>query len=153
MYRTIVLAYDGAQASREAADQATAVAKMWGAKVHLLAVVGGEFGMALAETAVPADVLEREYEQEQRILEEEARQLRDAGLTVEAHLAAGSPAQEIGRLARRVGADLIVVGHREHGTIARWWSGSVGESLLAHAACSVLVAVRRVPASDASADR
>ena len=47
-------------------------------------------------------------------------------------------------MVREIGADLVVVGDREQTALARWWSGSVGQSLLAHAPCSVLVAVSRV---------
>ncbi|NUZ07479.1 universal stress protein [Piscinibacter koreensis] len=57
------------------------------------------------------------------------------------HLAHGNAAEEIGRVAREVGADLLVVGHREQGRLSRWWRGSVGASLLTHAPCSILVAV------------
>lgn len=44
--------------------------------------------------------------------------------------------------AREMNADLIVVGHRDQGTLARWPNGSVGESILHHPPCSVLVAVK-----------
>jgi len=40
-----------------------------------------------------------------------------------------------------VGANLIVVGHREQSTFARWWSGSTGATLLGVAPCSVLIAI------------
>ena len=44
--------------------------------------------------------------------------------------------------AREMNADLIVVGHRDQGTLARWLNGSVGASILHHPPCSVLVAVK-----------
>jgi nucleotide-binding universal stress UspA family protein len=40
-----------------------------------------------------------------------------------------------------------VIGHREQKLLARLWNGSVGQQLIAHAPCSVLVAV--APASAA----
>ena len=85
------------------------------------------------EGPAPADV--------RRVLTEGAEALRRAGLSVDTRLAAGNPAEEIGRMAHEVGADLVVVGHREQSAMARWWHGSVGASLLAHAPCSLLVAV------------
>ena len=85
--------------------------------------------------------LEREYQEVRRVLTEGAEALRRAGLSVDTRLAAGNPAEEIGRMAHEVGADLVVVGHREQSAMARWWHGSVGASLLAHAPCSLLVAV------------
>jgi nucleotide-binding universal stress UspA family protein len=99
-------------------------------------------GVALAEAVAPSEeLLAREYQEVQRVLNQGAEELRRVGLTVETSFRQGNPAEEIGRLAREVGADLIVVGHREQAALARWWRGSVGASLLAHAPCSLLVAV------------
>ena len=141
MYRTILLAYDGSQQGREALDQGAKLASLCKARVHLLAVVAHELGVALAEAAAPSDLPEREYQEVRRVLAAGAEELRRAGLSVETRLGRGNPAEEVGRAAHEVGADLIVVGHREQSALARWWRGSVGASLLAHAPCSLLVAV------------
>ncbi len=139
---TIVLAYDGSRQGHEALDQGAELASLCQARVHLLAVVGHELGVALAEAVAPSEeLLAREYQEVQRVLNQGAEELRRVGLTVETSFRQGNPAEEIGRLAREVGADLIVVGHREQAALARWWRGSVGASLLAHAPCSLLVAV------------
>ncbi|MGD9601805.1 MAG: universal stress protein [Gammaproteobacteria bacterium] len=144
MYRKILMAYDGTRPGRAALRQGADLAILCKARVYLLAVVASELGITLAEAAAPSDLPEREREEVRRVLTEGAEELRNAGLSVETRLGAGNPAEEIGRVAREVGADLIVVGHREQTALARWWSGSVGLSLLAHAPCSVLVAVSRV---------
>lgn len=141
MYRRIVLAYDGTRAGREALRQGTDLAILCKAEVCLLAVVAPELGITLAEAAAPSDLPERERDEVRRVLMEGAEELRRAGLAVKTRLGAGNPAEEIGRVAREVGADLVVVGHREQTALARWWGGSVGASLLAHAPCSLLVAV------------
>lgn len=141
MYRTILLAYDGSRQGHEALDQGAELALLCQARVHLLAVVAQEPGVALAEAVAPSDVPEREYQEARHVLEAGAEALRRAGLSVETRLGRGNPAEEIGRVAREIGADLIVVGHREQSALARWWRGSVGASLLAHAPCSLLVAV------------
>lgn len=144
MYRTILLAYDGSRQGREALQQGTELALLCrAARIHLLAVVAHELGVTLAEAAAPSDLPEREYQAVRRLLTETAKTLQASGLLVETHLAAGNPAEEIGRTAREVGADLIVVGHREQTALARWWRGSTGASLLAHAPCSLLVAVSK----------
>lgn len=142
MYQTILLAYDGSQQGREALDQGAELASLCQARVHLLAIVAQELGVALAEAAAPSeDLAEREYQEVRSILEEGAEGLRQSGLAVETRIRRGNPAEEIGRMALEVGADLIVVGHREQSALARWWRGSVGASLLAQAPCSLLVAV------------
>ena len=141
MYRKILLAYDGSRAGREALCQGADLARLCRAEVILLAIVALEPGVALAEAVAPSDLRAREQEEMERLLEEGAQNLRQAGLSVETRLRQGHPAEEIGRLAREMGVDLIVVGHREQGALARWWSGSTGASLLAHVPCSLLVAV------------
>ncbi|WP_280548148.1 MULTISPECIES: universal stress protein [unclassified Halomonas] len=142
MYQTILLAYDGSQQGREALAQGAELASLCRARVYLLAVVAHELGVALAEAvAASEDLPEREYQEVHRVLTEGAEGLRRAGLSVETRISMGNPAEEIGRMALEVGADLIVVGHREQTALARWWRGSVGASLLAHTPCSLLVAV------------
>jgi nucleotide-binding universal stress UspA family protein len=54
----------------------------------------------------------------------------------------GNPAEQIALAAKEMKADLIVVGHRDQGTLSRWLNGSVGESILHYPPCSVLVAVK-----------
>jgi nucleotide-binding universal stress UspA family protein len=141
MYHRILLAFDGSQAGREALRQGEDLARLCGAEVVLLAVVVGQIGVAPAEAIASAEVIALEHRATQQLLDEGAHMLRQAGLSVRTSLRAGHPAEEIGRAARDTRADLIVVGHREQGTLARWWGGSTGASLLAHAPCSVLVAV------------
>jgi len=49
---------------------------------------------------------------------------------------------EIAHCARRIEADLIVVGHKHlDGWAARWWQGSISKALIEQAPCSVLVVI------------
>jgi nucleotide-binding universal stress UspA family protein len=49
---------------------------------------------------------------------------------------------QITACARRVGADLIVVGHKHlESWAARWWRGSTSPALIEHAPCSVLCVI------------
>jgi len=143
MYRTILLAYDGTRQGHEALDQGAELARLCQARVYLLAVVAHDLGITLAAAAAaaPSDLPEREYQEVRQILVKAAEILLASGLPVESRLAVGNPAEEIGRVAREVSAELVVVGHREQTAMARWWGGSTGASLLAHAPCSLLVAV------------
>ncbi len=141
MYRKILLAYDGSQPGHEALHQGAELASLCRARVVLLAVLAPEFGTTLAMATAPLQLPESEIAAVKRVLEEGAEELRNAGLRVETLLVAGYPADEIGRVASEISADLIVVGHRRQKTLARWWGGSTGASLLAHAPCSILVAV------------
>jgi len=143
MYRTMLLAFDGSRPAHEAPRQGVDLALLCQANVYLLAVLAPELGVLLAEAVAASDLPERERAEVERVLMDGAKELRDAGLSVETRLGSGNPAEEIGRVAREVAADLIVVGHREQGALARWWNGSTGASLVAHAPCSILVAIAR----------
>jgi nucleotide-binding universal stress UspA family protein len=68
-----------------------------------------------------------------------ARSLRDHGLTVEAVVREGDPRVVIVEEAREWSADLIVVGSHGHTGIKRWLMGSVAQSVVSHAPCSVEV--------------
>jgi nucleotide-binding universal stress UspA family protein len=49
-------------------------------------------------------------------------------------------------VASRIGADLIVMGHRYRGRLAKWWSEDEESTLLHKVSCSILVAMD-IPAS------
>ena len=54
----------------------------------------------------------------------------------------GETVDEITKYAKKINADLIVVGHKHlDGWAARWWRGSVSKSLIEHAHCNVLVVI------------
>ena len=65
--------------------------------------------------------------------------LKALGFSPTARLEAGDPGQKIADVAEEIGAQLVVVGHRPQGPLARWWFGSVGSYLVKRLRCSVLV--------------
>ena len=140
MYRRILLAFDGSPDGREALAQAETLASVCGATVHLLTILDPSESMLIVEamSLIPDNqrfVIEA-------VLDEGANRLRRAGCTATSELKYGKPTEQIILSAREINADLIVVGHRDQGTLARWLNGSVGESILHEPPCSVLVAVK-----------
>jgi nucleotide-binding universal stress UspA family protein len=77
-----------------------------------------EGALAGASVQVEEDFME--------ILNEGVARLRRLGFDPTAKLVRGQPAEEIGKYARQIGADLIVVGHRRQSAFDRWWSGPKG---------------------------
>ena len=70
------------------------------------------------------------------------RQLVSAGYQARGEVLLGETVDEITKYAKKIEADLIVVGHKHlDGWAARWWRGSVSKSLIEHAPCSVLVVI------------
>ncbi len=81
-------------------------------------------------------------QQYKNILDDGLRRLRKSGHTVTGEVLVGDQVGEIVECAKKIEADLIVVGHKHlEGWAARWWRGSSSPALIERAACSVLVAI------------
>ena len=74
-----------------------------------------------------------------RLVEQSAQKLIQAGFTAEAVCQLGKPAEEIMNVASKHRADLIVMGAKGLGAIARFLLGSVSTRVVQHSSCSVLV--------------
>lgn len=140
MYQTILLAYDGSPDGREALAQGKNLASMYGAAVHLLAIIDPSENMLAVEGM--SFVPDNQQFVVQSVLDAGVRGLQRVGCAATKDVKYGNPAEQIVLSAREMKADLIVVGHRDQGALARWLNGSVGASILHHAPCSILVAVK-----------
>jgi nucleotide-binding universal stress UspA family protein len=143
----ILLAVDGSVSSDRAVSLVTSLELAPDSLVRVISVQE-PFTDALAMTwAAMGDAgtnIETEEEAEARARREavaraEARLLRD-GLKVEGFLVHGRPGSSIADEATAMGADLVVVGSRGHGTIATMVLGSTASEVVDHAPCPVLVA-------------
>ena len=139
MYKKVLLAYDGSIEGRRALREGAKLAQFCGAEVFLLAVV------EIASSVAPLDggvviSMDAEIATYEAILAEGVERLKTMGFSPTARLGMGAAGQEIAGVAEEIGANLVVVGHRPTGPLARWWFGSVGTYLIEHLRCSVLVA-------------
>ena len=143
-YSKILLAYNGSEDGKRALLECADLAQFYGAQTHLLAVASMPPSLFLTEGFVPEELLEEEKKRTQQLLDEGIKSLTDRGFQASGHLAVGEPVEEICRLAKELGVDLIVVGHNQNTSFAaRWWKGSVGGSLIDYAPCSLLIALAR----------
>jgi nucleotide-binding universal stress UspA family protein len=149
--RRIVAGYDGSPEAADAVARARRLAAAADAVVHVLAVVD-----AAPPTTGGFDAmvyLPEDWEEIAAIRRQEAREQLDellggaTGLTAE--LVDGDPALALCEASRR--ADLLVVGSRHWGPLARLFVGSVAEYVVRHARCPVLVIPRRAATSAAEA--
>ena len=140
MYQKILLAYDGSPDGREALAQARNLASMSGATVRLLAIIDPSENMLAVEGM--SFVPDNQRFVMQSVLDAGVKRLQGAGCAATNDVKYGNPAEQIVLSAREMNADLIVIGHRDQGALARWLNGSVGASILHHPPCSVLVAVK-----------
>jgi nucleotide-binding universal stress UspA family protein len=148
MFKTILLCYDGSREGHAVLDDGAELALRLNATTHLLAVIRPNAGAVVAEALVGEAPFAEVSRATEEILQEGIAQLAAKGLKVEGHIASGEPVEQIADAARRLGADLIVLGHRHRGPLERWWQNSVGSSLLDASPCSILVAL----AQDASTE-
>lgn len=141
MYNTVLLCYDGSPDGREALREGTEIARRFNSVAHLLAVVPVISGAD--DIPATTEAVETNQTDFQHVLDEGVADLRAAGINVTGHIASGRPIEVIASYARKLDVDLIVVGHRHQGRLARWWRGSVGSLLVDRAPCSILIAVDR----------
>lgn len=128
-----------ARASGAVADAAELAGQL-GATLHVVSVVPPP--MTAADAMIPSGAL---YDHavsttavEERLATDAAR-LRSGGLEVEVHVAMGSAADVLCKVAEAVDAQLIVVGNRRVQGAGRLL-GSVAKKVIRHAPCSVLIA-------------
>ncbi len=143
MYKRILLAYNGSEAGQKALLDCQDLAQWSGATLYLVAVMPVMLGVVGLEGAVyDKDLADREHGTYQAVLNEGVRRLAAAGHTASGEVLVGETIDEITQYAKKIDADLIVVGHRHlDNWAARWWRGSVSKALIEHASCSVLVVI------------
>ena len=137
--KKVLVAYDGTREGRNALRQGADVVLCMRAEVYLLAISRNLVSTAIPEGVTP-ELCEQEDERADALLQEGIAWLRERGVAAEGSLEYGSAVDCIAATAQRIGADLIVLGHKPRGRLARWWSESDEESLLERVRCSILVA-------------
>jgi nucleotide-binding universal stress UspA family protein len=145
MYKKILLAYDGSETGQKALIESREMADWGGAEIALVAVMPPPTAFIGGEGGVYDVGLEEEERREfQSVLDDGVRRLNESGRKSVGELVVGEAVVEIAAYAGRIGADLIVVGHRHlDGWAKRWWRGSTAKALIENAPCNVLVVITK----------
>ena len=134
--KTIVVGYDGTEASERALERAGELEGAFGSTVILASVspvmTGAAHGGGSVDPTDPPDA-------HQSLLDAAKDKLAARGVQAETVLGLGDPAEAIVELAEQRGADLIVVGTREPGFWERLLGHSVSGAVQRHAHCDVLI--------------
>jgi nucleotide-binding universal stress UspA family protein len=143
MYKRILLAYDGSDAGQKALLDCRELAQWSQSDLHLIAVMPSAMSFVGLEGGVyDVELEEREKKKYMAVLEDGLKRLADAGWTAQGEVVTGEAIDEITKSARKIGADLIVVGHKHLDSwAARWWRGSISGTLIEYSPCSVLVVI------------
>jgi len=136
--RTVLLTTDFSDTSRKAFPYAREIARRFGAKVILAHVEEGYLPPPIIEYAnVGIEEIER---RQQECAEERLEALRDefdSEIPVEIEVASGTPHLRIVEMAKRHGADLIVMAGHGRNFISHAILGSTTERVLRRAPCPV----------------
>jgi nucleotide-binding universal stress UspA family protein len=139
----ILLAVDGSEQARVAAEAAAEISASTGSGLHVVFVMPTAehlYGYHLYSKELKRSVREQAGGDVRAFLDEQVRWIEDHGGKVEdTHMAVGRPDAEIVELAEELGAGLTVVGSRGLGGVRRALVGSVSDSVVRHAHGPVLL--------------
>lgn len=142
MFRHILVALDGSDCAHKALDLAVNLAKEQGARCTVCTVVD-VVRAAASMTFATGDIVNEWI----ATLNEDARHIERAaiekyansGVAIETVVLEGSPAAALIDVAKREGADLIVMGSHGRTGLKRLWLGSVAELVVQEATTPILI--------------
>ncbi|MBI4305574.1 MAG: universal stress protein [Chloroflexi bacterium] len=153
MFKHILVPLDGSRESEKAVPIAASLAKVFTARMTLMAVVeatqapetaGSQARVPTPEEQAAADEARRQADEARQgyaaYLREIESRLKNAGASVSSQVRQGRPAEEIERVARDRGSVLIVMLSRRDPSLARGILGSVTDRVLRTGTVPVLVA-------------
>jgi nucleotide-binding universal stress UspA family protein len=139
----ILLAVDGSEQARAAAEAAAELSASTGSGLHVVFVMPTAehlYGHHLYSRELRESIREQAEDDVRTFLDEQVGWLVEHGGKVEdTHMSVGRPDAEIVKLAEGLGASLTVVGSRGLGGVRRALVGSVSDSVVRHAHGPVLV--------------
>jgi nucleotide-binding universal stress UspA family protein len=143
MLKKILIATDGSETSIRAADMAISIGKkacatitaVYVVDVHRLAQLPGYAAMP----GIKDNLIELMNKEGSEALEEIGDMARDAGVAYESAVAEGDPGEELLKLCRDPGFDLIVLGTIGKSGLEKFLLGSVAEKIVRHSHVPVLV--------------
>ena len=136
-FNRILLCYDPAIEGRRALRSGALLAQQLDAETHLLSISDFAWWSNGFDVLSPVK-FDADKQAATDILREGIDALRAWGVTARGHFALGMAVDQIPRVANTMKVDLIIIGHRRGGTVARWWAAGNHILLLNRVSCSIL---------------
>jgi nucleotide-binding universal stress UspA family protein len=146
VFELIVVGTDGSDSAAIAVNQAIEIANLTGGTLH---VVTAYRPVSLSSIAIASDAGAGTFDaeavnrsvatQSAQVCERATSLARREGVKVEMHTVPGEPADVLVRVAKELGADLVVVGNRGMSGARRFVLGSVPNKVSHHCSCSLLI--------------
>jgi nucleotide-binding universal stress UspA family protein len=128
--KRILVGVDGSEASMKAAQLAAEIAIRFGARVTLAYVVPRLLLPPDAYGLTVADVEQEHRVFGEKLLAHALTRLGESGVQVDTVVLTGPPAEGLAESAQAIDVDLVVVGSRGRGAVARMLLGSVTDRLV-----------------------
>ena len=136
--KRILVGVDGSPESRRAADQAAELARSLDARLLLTYVVSLPAALGPEPIELTGwEIAERAHARD--LLEELGGHYREQGIGIETAMPSGPPAETLADMAMPGDVELVAVGHRGRGALARTLLGSVADRLVQISPKPVLV--------------
>ncbi|HLX88588.1 MAG TPA: universal stress protein [Acidimicrobiales bacterium] len=135
MFENVVVGADSSPTAAQAVIYAIDLAKLSGGTLHIVTAFQRGGGMTVD---LPGESRQSvgSIDLAESLVEDLGSRARAAGVTVQTHAASGEPAERIIEVAKKVGADVVVVGNKG---LQRRVLGSVPASVARGAPCAVLI--------------
>lgn len=129
MLQTILVAVDSSPQHAAILDHAAELAILSGANVHVATVADPTWAGVASQICIEVET----------ILNTACMRLSERGVPCQTYALTGVVPEQINLLAAEVQASIIIIGHRQLTWMQRLFENSVGNALLEHAPCNVLI--------------
>ena len=143
MFERILVPLDGSEYADKALTTAIALAKQFSSNIIIVHVILTASAIMTSSEGVGSsflvDLRKQLEETGEQMLENGAKKTREAGIPVITIQESGNAPDKILQTAEKTRANLIVIGDRGLGVVARFFLGSVADKVSHYARCPVLI--------------
>ncbi len=139
MFKKILLAIDGSDNARRAAESAIGLFKLIDGASLIITYISPNPPSQTRLVKADFDVHSLLIEDAKTISKNTLEMLKESGVDYELEVAIGDPATEILKIREKVNAGLIIVGSRGLGSLSGVVLGSVSQKIAHHAHCPVMI--------------